>query len=382
MRKLALLFVLALAAQAQILQPILQPILLGAVSNANGYAKGAVFTFNVRPASDLPAFPNLISGTYTQLADIAHGGNVNNTVSLNGQTVPADLIFTSDSSGTALLNWEIESWNNTTGAIVAWVQSNRSSSADTLIYAWVGKSSVTTYQGNATSTWDSNYKGIYHLASAASMPDSSSAANALTPSSSPSAAAGKVDGAVSFASSNQNTGPYAVAGANSGILAGARTMSAWVCLSSYIGEDDYTAAFLFVNNGGASWGPSLSITSSTSVIAYWDGGVDGTYNTPGSTVLSTGAWHYLVGVMDAFGSGSLIRLYIDGVQDSTVTQGYSGPAMPDGPLMLNSDWNARRQNVKLDEVRISATNRSTDWIAHEYRQQNQASAWYTVGSWN
>ena len=48
--------------------------------NANGYTKGAIFTFNVHPASNLSAFPNLVIGIngngtfppFAQFADVAH----------------------------------------------------------------------------------------------------------------------------------------------------------------------------------------------------------------------------------------------------------------------------------------------------------------------
>ena len=129
----------------------------------NGYAYRAVFTFNVHPASNLTAFPNLISGTYPQLADTAHGGYVTHTTTVNGQTVPADLILTSDAAGNTLLSWEIENWNNTTGAIVAWAQDDRLAASDTLIYAWVGNSSVTTYQCTASATWDTTFKAVWHF---------------------------------------------------------------------------------------------------------------------------------------------------------------------------------------------------------------------------
>jgi len=43
------------------------------------------FTFNVHRNSDLSAFPNLISGTLSQLADTAHGGYVNQNRRLNGR---------------------------------------------------------------------------------------------------------------------------------------------------------------------------------------------------------------------------------------------------------------------------------------------------------
>ena len=127
----------------------------------NGYAKSYSYAFT-GAASALADFPNLILETNADYADVAHGGQVTHTVVLNGQTVPADLIFTSDSAGSALLSWEIESWNNVTGAIVAWVKFSVTTGTDT-VYSWVGKSSVTTYQCTASATWNADYATVFHF---------------------------------------------------------------------------------------------------------------------------------------------------------------------------------------------------------------------------
>ena len=70
----------------------------------------------------LSNFPVLVSGTYSYLATAANSGNIQNTTTLNGLTVPADLVFTSDSLCQTKLNWEIASYTATTGQIEAWVQ--------------------------------------------------------------------------------------------------------------------------------------------------------------------------------------------------------------------------------------------------------------------
>jgi len=159
----------------------------------NGYNFTATFTFNVHPASNLTAFPNLITGTYPQLADLAHGGQVRQTTTLNGQTVPADLIFSADLAGATLLSWDIPYWNNTTGAIEVWVKDDRLAASDTLIYAWVGNSAVTTYQCTASATWGD--AGRWHLSTvtggAGSVIDSTANGNGGSPANSPTNVMGK-----------------------------------------------------------------------------------------------------------------------------------------------------------------------------------------------
>jgi len=81
------------------------------------------------------------------------------------------------------------------------LKDDRSSSADTLIYAWVGKVGVTSYQCSATATW-TDYLGVWHFpnGSTLSLNDSTAASNTMTQTSyrqfvPPTAMAGKVDGA-------------------------------------------------------------------------------------------------------------------------------------------------------------------------------------------
>ena len=353
------------------------PLLGAGGPSGNGYATGALFTFNVYPASNLTAFPNLILGTYSQLADVAHGGYVQNTVTLNGQTVPADLIFTSDSAGTRLLSWEIEAWNNTTGAIVAWVKDDRSSSADTLIYVWVGKASVTTYQCTATSVWDTDYKSVWHVPNGTTLSalDSTSNVNngsmSATP---PTAVAGKLDGAVNFVAANSEVITFS----NLACLASgtAFTLEAWVKQSALGGNTPQVAQgstnndkIQFVNAGGT-------------IYIIIDNASSGSY---GTYLNNDSLWHHMVAVYDGTQSTNATRLlfYFDGVQQTLAFNGTipTSVSASGGSFMAGEAPVGSYTDGVIDELRVSNTQRSANWIAHEYRQQDQASAWYTVGSW-
>jgi len=345
-----------------------------AASWPNGYAHRQLFTFNVHPNSDLSAFPNLISGTYPQLADTAHGGYVNQTVALNGQTVPADLIFTSDSVGSTLLSWEIESWSNTTGAIVAWVKDDRSSSADTLIYAWVGKVGVTSYQCSATATW-TDYLGVWHFpnGSTLSLNDSTAASNTMTQSSygslyPPTAMAGKVDGAWGTTFVNEYR---ATAGTSTSAMGNgdSLTISAWIYVHSSTGDE---AGLL--NVGQAAY-PYYNVEIDLFADGTTAGSVEGVVS-PSSSALSLGAWHHVVVVYD----GSNVSYYIDGNSVGTTSIG-AHSAIISNPLYMNTNPHQAAGDVNYDEVRVSGSVHSAAWIAHEYLQQSQANAWFTVASW-
>ena len=91
-------------------------------------------------------FPTLVDLTDSNLAS-------------SGLDDCSDVLFT-QSNGTTKLNHEIESCNPTTGQITAWVNTAMSSSIDTIIYMYYGGYGD---QQNISSTWDSVYKGVWHL---------------------------------------------------------------------------------------------------------------------------------------------------------------------------------------------------------------------------
>jgi hypothetical protein len=327
-----------------------------------------LFTFNVHPSSNLTAFPNLILGTYAGMADTGHGGYVTQTTTLNGQTVPADLVFTSDAAGTTLLSWEVESWNNTTGAIVAWVKSDRLAVSDTLIYAWAGKSSVTTYQCTASATW-SAYSLVSHYPNGTTLSTVDSSANALTPSSSSgvTAGAGQLSGGAVFDGSHGIAYPSEAALNNWTT----QTISFWM----YAGSNGqyHRLAESGDNNGWAI----LTNFYSSNEIDLSIGGITRLRST--ASLLNSLNWHHIV---VEIASDYSAKLYVDGVLDTT-SSATSAPAKTVAFFIGQYGGGGYNYTGTLDEFRISSGSwvPSADWIAHEYTQQSQASAWYTVGSW-
>jgi len=108
--------------------------------------------------TDLTNFATLVSINADDIKHISNGGKVQNT---NGY----DIQFFSDSAFTNKLNWEIDTYNSTTGELMAWVNiPTVTYNTYTKIYMSYGDSSITTFQGGANgSVWDSNYKVVYHM---------------------------------------------------------------------------------------------------------------------------------------------------------------------------------------------------------------------------
>jgi len=92
-----------------------------------------------------------------------------------------DILFTA-SDGTTKLDYERESFDNTTGDLVAWIETDVSSSVDTEIYIYYGNASASTDNSSSTAVWDSGYIGVWHLGEDPSVAvnDSSINANHMT----------------------------------------------------------------------------------------------------------------------------------------------------------------------------------------------------------
>src|SRR6185437_4627639 len=152
------------------------------------------------PNTDQTDFPVLISGNYSFLATTAHGGKVQNA---NGY----DIIFTSDAAGTTPLDFEIDSYNATTGTAAFWVRiPTLSHTADTVIYMWYGNSSITTSQENKAGVWTNNYLSVYHFGNGSTIgtADSGSAGYSLSTNGSPTAVTGQIGGGVALNGSTSN----------------------------------------------------------------------------------------------------------------------------------------------------------------------------------
>ncbi len=343
------------------------------MSFANGYSACRKLTFNVRPTAALTDFPNLVLGTYAELADIAHGGVVNNTVTLLGQTVSADVIFTSDAAGTVLLSWEIESWTAATGAIVAWVKFSRSSSADDVIYMWAGKASVTTYQCTASATW-ADIVARYGLPNglALSAFDSSSIHydGILKGSTPPAPTAGKINGGGNF----NGTTAYVDLGTDLG-QSGELTLSAWINSTTVT----LGARCILANcqSDGNAQDYSLELNRIAAKVS----------TTWGNTVIKTGSisvlintWTHVAMTRSGSTGNWTVNLYVNGTSDGLAVTTVVNPNAPNVTTAIGRVGAANFFYFLgvIDEVRISSAVHTPEWIAHEYLQQSQASPWYTT----
>lgn len=320
-------------------------------------------------------FPMLFGGTYAYLATIANGGNVTSALGY-------DIAFYSDVALTTKLSFELESYNATTGAVNFWIKIPTLSTG-TVIYIAYGDSGISNFIGNATGTWDSNFKGVWHFGDGVTVNVSDAIAYGSSTNTAITVGTGKIAGAGTFNGTSAILTTSDISEINS---ASAVTYSAWInatTLADYkiiVSKRDGTASTNRVEfclgggTEGVNTGLLASISAGTSATNGWTG-----------SILSTATWYHVALVYDGTQTGNAgrLKIYFNG-NSQTLTFAGTIPATTSSLLAGDPQKIGAQStfwwNGLLDEVRISNAARSSTWIATEYTNQNSPSTWYTVGS--
>jgi hypothetical protein len=318
----------------------------------------------VSGGASLTNFPVLFSVTDANLKTVANGGSV-------GKTDGTDILFTAG-DGVSKLDHELESYNPSTGQLVAWVRVPAlSPAADTVIYTYYGNAAASNQQ-NGPGVWDSAYRGVYHLketltSSGQTVADST--ANGFQGLSVGSwsgsqQAGGKVGGGLRFDGSSDSLDLK-----NLAFSGGTYTVSFWtnpVSSSGYI-FDSSAAQRLVVDLGDYVPVPNaLGVYDNGAWLALSSG-------------LGSAQWMHVTLVLNS-GSGTITG-YVNGVATGTapyssVIAAHTNEAQSLGSAAANYAW----FNGILDEFRVSTSARSADWILTEYRNQNTPATFYVVGA--
>jgi len=295
-----------------------------------------------------------------------------------------DILFT-DSTGTTKIPYERESYAS--GTLVAWVKvATLSHTTDTVIYLYYGNSSASDQQDATHAVWDSSFKAVWHLKEATGATSADSTANGYnaTPLNSPTQGAAKIDGGLTF--NGSASGMEDDVSSAFGLGTANVTMECWAYLSS----SSVHGAFLKIGGAGEA-----ALGSTAPGDGYAIGVGSGAYETNGNHVLAlyerarwidagafTGTipgWHHFVLMVNASGYP---YVYYDGAQLFTDAVG-----APFSPVATNhiggytgSAGENRHFGGTLDEVRVSSTIRSPDWINTEFNNQNSPSTFYALGS--
>jgi len=322
----------------------------------------------------LANFPMLVSSTISSWASASHGGHIQNLVTApNGRQEPADLVFATSSANcnTAPLNFETESYTSSTGALIDWV-TVPSMSTGTVIYACYGNSSLSTDQTHPSSTWNSNYVGVWHLATTTD--STANGYNTTIQNGASSTNNGIVDGAFGFNGSNSYLNIPSTSSVLSA-LTSTMTIAAWVNTPSLASPQYIMSASRQNSNSN---GVSLDIETG-GALHFTTFGVSDYIST--GAIVATGTWKF---VTVSFSSGTA-SFYLNGSFTDAQTGGNANTNTGD-PYYLGASTNsgtstpARGFNGRMDEISIAKVALSSSWILTQYNNQNSPSTFYTVGS--
>ena len=288
-----------------------------------------------------------------------------------------DILFTS-SDGVTKIDHEIESYASSTGALIAWVEVP-SLSTSTEIYMYYGNGSVGNQQ-NVGGTWDSYFKGVWHMTGATStaIDDSTSNNNDVTTQGGDPTynQTGRIAKAVSFDGDQD----YLQVNHSTTLEPGDSedfTAEAWIktsadstmmCINKRENGGTYPGWFLYLSYSNPNARPVISIdegaTSTNSILS--EDAADGT-------------WQYLVGVR----SGSDLKIYRNAGTPNSTSTIITGSLASGANLVIGIGYDETNYdfNGEIDEVRFSkGTARSANWITSSYHSMNNPSGFYSLGS--
>lgn len=352
---------------------------------AYGYKKTLTIDHTKCAAGTLSSFPVMFSNTDVDFKTVANGGKVNNTVSQTGGasiTIPADLIFTSDATGTTKIPWEYKFYSATTGQLVVFFQVGTlpsTAGADLVVYCFFGDAAVNTQQNTGSfspsNVWDTNYKGVYHLGDGSSLntQDSTSGGLGNGTNIAASATSGKNDGAGSFSAGSKGIGL-----ANPTVHYSSITLEAWfqsTTLTPPDGNSFIVGKGFELGTSSIEYELSCGRTSGKMTFSCYNGSFHGV--NPSSASFTTNTWTHVVGTFD----GTNWKLYVNGSIDTTVSDATHPTNSVNYSIGFDDfSGNNERLSGKIEEVRISNIARTADYVTANYNNQNAPTTFVIMGA--
>lgn len=295
----------------------------------------------------------------------------------------ADIRFTL-SDGTTEIPREIESYSG--GTLWAWVKvtltKDSGDSTDDVIYMYYGNPGASEPAPGSTygseNVWDSNFKMVQHLQEDPSgtppqMVDSTSNNNDGTANGSPTlVTTGQIGNAIDF---DDGTNDYIVVSDSASLeLPDGLTIEAWINVASW---GNWKNIVFKGDNTPTNTDYQFALVSSTYNGLAWDGTLGSNWRTKYfTTSKDTGEWIYAVVTHDI----STVKCYRDGSEISSQsdagaiyvsTEDIGIAAVADGTLLFDG---------AIDEVRVSDSARSAEWIKTCYNNQDSPSSFCIVGA--
>jgi hypothetical protein len=337
--------------------------------------KPITIDFNqVAGPTNLPNFPVLVSLVDTDLR-LAPAGEV---TSAKGY----DILFRGEDDTTCggvgtspcVLAHEIETYQGSTGTLVAFVRVPvLQTAANTIIYMYYGDAAVTCSQESSAGVWDSSFREVYHLDETGDYADSTANAfTAVTKGTVTQGVAGRIGAAARFNGPTESR----VIASDGGLNASPNvTFEAWIQLNSL--QTGLYTGLVTKGRDGPEWFGLFKDNVNRLVLGWPCCGGTKPGNLVGP-VLSTGTWYHAVATFNGVTKDR--RLYLDGVQVA-FDNGADLAAVPEY-LRIGDDSNQDYHDGIIDEVRVSDSVRSPDWIQTSYNNQFAPGTFYAVGPEN
>jgi hypothetical protein len=290
----------------------------------------------------------------------------------------ADLRFT-DSNMTEVLSYETENWN-VVGNSHVWVKFPELTPKAFIWALWGNPDAAVPAYTQDGSTWSGNFRAVWHLNDTAA-DGASGATNHVD------ATANDNDGvqrgnsdvnAVIDRGQNFDTGEQiCVADAASLSEQDTLTLSAWIKIDSH--PDSYGVIFNKGNNlttSSAVRNYSLRTRSNNKLhLTHYNGAF---YDLETGVVLSLATWHHVAAVIDS--SADYRAIYLDGtrvLEDATAIPALQGNVLDLKMGAYSSTiW---ERDGQMDEARIAASARSSNWIWAAWANQLNPSTFAPLG---
>jgi len=255
-----------------------------------------------------------------------------------------------------------------------------SHTVDTVFYIFYGNASVTTDQSNPSGTWDSNFRGVWHLGDGTTLSANDSTVNGNN---------GAIVGSVSSVSGQVGGGARVVNAGNNDItvadsaslrIGSTLTISAWVNQTSrnpnaaiLIQKRNPSDAFADFNYAFAldgNWRLFLQFHDSGGFRSFTDSG----------SVVPLNAWtHVAVVVNEPAGT---IAFYRNGTLSSSQPKAGTMPSSVTVPLQIGNygqyAGGVFQFSGIFDELHVSNSSRTADWLQTEYNNQSGLAPFYTA----
>jgi PKD repeat protein len=279
-----------------------------------------------------------------------------------------DILFTS-SDGTTRLSHEIESYQGSSGELVAWVKvPSLSPGSNTVLYMYYGNPAAANQQ-NGANVWSNGYRDVWHLdeGGTGARLDSTGSGNNLYPRNYKGieGTPGQIGGADSLNGINK----YLESANNVGITgSAARTITFWAKLAN-------------TNRCGmVGWGTNAYLNEFEAAVRankyfLWGYGAGNDWENIASP--PTGSWNYYTVTYD----GATARWYLNGAQ---LGSGYAKTyTTADSHVYVGYEFDSGQSSITymngvVDEIHVLTASRSSRWIQTEFNNQNSPSTFSSL----